>query len=714
MTIVLPPKLEDLVYGQKIKAGYGESTIVADFDFETYSEADLIDVGMVVYSEHPSTEILSLAYNLKDKKGPRLWKPNDLLPFDLFEHVRSGKLLEAWNVAFEWYIWINVAIHKYNFPILKPVQIRCAMGKARAYSLPGKLENCAKALKVLNKDKEGKRLLDKFSKPRKPTKDNPSMRIKPQDDPKDILRLYEYNLQDIKVESEISQLLPDLSQEEHNFWFCERAINRRGFAVDMKSVDNCISIVEETTEYYNKRLKKLTKGQLTEATKLAQMQKYLIEHHDFTLPNMREETIESVVKQNDTPLCVRQILDIRRSLNSAAIKKLYALKRLTSQDNRIYETSIYHGAHTGRSTGTGAQLKNLPNSGLNLYKCVCGVYHCRMICPECARENKKTLKEDWDMTAIEQVLYMASFKSRSLFNIYYGDVLGAISGCLRSLLISAPEYDLMASDYSAIEAVVLSILAEEDWRLEIFKTHGKIYEMTASQILNIPFDVLIEHKLKTGQHHPARKKGKVADLASGFQGSLGAYKKSGAHEFMTDEEILSAVKIWRRANPNIVALWYGLEKAAKVAIQNPGTEQRYKSITYYMDFTKKHLYCVLPSKRILTYHHPSIALGKYGEIIKYKEWEKSIGWIDVDTYGGKLTENVTQAVARDILANAIVKCHYAGYSPVLEVYDEIVVEVPENFGSIAELENLMCQLPDWAKGWPIKARDGWRGKRYRK
>jgi DNA polymerase len=714
MTIALPPKSEDLVYGQKIKAGYGESTILADFDFETYSEADLIDVGMVVYSEHPSTEILSLAYDLKDKKGHRLWKPNDLLPFDLFEHVRSGKLVEAWNVAFEWYIWINVAIHKYNFPLLKPTQIRCAMGKARAYSLPGALKKCAEILGTTQKDKEGDRLLNKFSKPRKPTKDNPSLRIKPQDDTKDALRLYSYNLQDIKVESEISQLLPDLSEAENKFWFCERAINRRGFSVDMRSVENCISIVEETTEYYNKRLKKLTNGQLTEATKLAQMQKYIIDYYDFTLPNMQEETIISVMQDINTPSSVKQILEVRQALNSAAVKKLYALKRYSSADKRIYETSLYYGAHTGRSTGVGAQLKNFPNSGLELYKCHCGVYHSRTICPECMRENNKTLKEEWGMNAIEQVLHIASFKSRSLLNVYYQDVLGAISGCLRSLLVSASQYDLMASDYSAIEAVVLAALAEEEWRINLFNTHGKIYEMTASQILNIPFEVLIEHKLKTGQHHSSRKLGKVAELASGYQGAIKGWKNFGAAEFMTDEEIQTAVTRWRKANSKIVELWYGLERAAKLAIKNPGTEQRYKSIMYYTDLSSKHLYCVLPSKRILTYHSPRVAQNAYGETIYYWGWKKSRGWVEIDTFGGRLTENVTQAVARDILANAIVNCHYAGYSPVLEVYDEIVVEVPESFGSIAELENLMCQLPDWAKGWPIKARDGWRGKRYRK
>ena len=715
MNIALPPKLEDLVYGDKIKAGYGETTIVADFDFETYSEADLTEVGMVVYSEHPSTEILSLAYNLKNKKGPQLWKPGDILPFDLFSHMKLGKLIEAWNVAFEWYIWINVAIHKYNFPMIKPIQLRCAMAKARAYGLPGKLDYCAKALGTSSKDKEGKRLLDKFSRPRKPTKSNPATRIKPQDDIRDAIKLYEYNLQDIKVESEISSRIPDLSEEEHKFWFCERALNRRGFTVDLKAVNDCIAIVEEVTEYYNKQLKKLTNGRLTEASKLAQMKNYLREEYQIDLPDMQEKTIAIFLNKESLPIQVKQILNIRNILNSAAIKKLYALKRLTSEDGRIYETSIYHGAHTGRSTGTGAQLQNLPNSGLDLHKCLCGIYHNKKSCPECRRENSPGLKkEEWNIKAIEQVLYMITFKSRSLLQLYYDDVFESVSGCLRSLLISAPEYDLMASDYSSIEAVVLSVLAEENWRLNVFNTHGKIYEMTASKILNIPFEAIIDHKLKTGKHHPARKIGKVAELASGYQGALGAYKKFGADEFMSEDEILNAVKIWRSDNTNIVQLWYGLEKAARTALQNPGSEHKYKAITYYTDLSKNHLYCVLPSKRILTYHYATLGVGKYGEVIQYKEWQNPIGWITVDTYGGKLTENVTQAVARDIMANAIVNCHFSGYSPVLEVYDEIVVEVPETFGSVDELEELMCRLPNWAKGWPIKARDGWRGKRYRK
>lgn len=714
MSIELPPKSEDLIYGQKIKAGYGETTIVADFDFETYSELDLTDVGAVVYSEHASTEVLSLAYDLKDKKGPRLWKPGDILPFDLFSHIKLGKILEAWNVAFEWYIWINVAIHKYNFPILKPTQIRCAMAKARAYSLPGALGKCAKVLHTLEKDKDGERLLNKFSKPRKPTKDNPNTRIRLQDDIKDALRLYQYNIQDIKAEAQISQLVPDLSEEEGKFWFCERAINRRGFYVDIKAIEDCIAVVEETTEYYHSKLKKLTKGQIAEASKLSQIQKYLADTYNFILPNMQEETIITAIENSDTPDPVKQILKIRQSLNSAAVKKLYALKRYTNNDNRIYETSLYYGAHTGRSTGVGPQLKNFPNSGLSLYKCLCSSYHNQMVCPVCMRENKRPIKEEWGITAIEQVLHTISFRSRSLLNLYYGDALNAISGCLRSLLISAPDYDLICSDYSAIEAVVLAALAEEEWRLDLFKTHGKTYEMTASQILNIPFNALMDHKLKTGQHHPARKIGKVAELAAGYQGAINGWKNFGASDFMTDDEINLAVKQWRNSNRNIVQFWYGLEKAAKLAIQYPGTEHKYKSITYYTDFSSKHLYCVLPSKRILTYHSPRIVENAYGGIIYYWGWKKSVGWVEIDTFGGRLTENVTQAVARDILAHAIINCHYAGYSPVLEVYDEIVAEVPETFGSIAELEHIMCKLPAWANGWPIKAVNGWRGKRYRK
>lgn len=717
--IAPPPTLSDLRYGDKVKAGYGESTILADFDFETYSEVDLLEKGVVIYSEHPSTEILSLAYDLKDGKGARLWKPSDLeRPLDLIQHVKEKKLLEAWNVAFEWYLWMNVCIPKYDFPILFPLFVRCAMAKARAYGLPGSLEQCALVLgTVAQKDKEGKRLIQKFSKPRKPTLSDKSTRNFPENYPEDAALLYAYNIQDIKVEAEISSLIPDLSEDEFNFWFHERRINRTGIGVDLQAVEDCIEIVDQAFEEYHTELRYLTKGVLTEASKLAQMKQYLKECHGLNMPDMQQETIDQTLKVLQDPVAKR-ILEIRNTLNSAAIKKLYALKNYTFE-GRIYENSIYHAARTGRSTGVGAQLKNLPNSGLSLYLCICGIYHAKQECPECGHIAGDLLKEKWNINAAEQILFMTSFKSLGLLEFYYGDAFDAIAGCLRSMLISKKDYDLIASDYVSIEAIVLAVLADEKWRLDVFKTHGKIYEMSAAKITGIPFDEILAYKEENKEHHPSRKLGKVAELASGYQGYTGAWKKAGADLFLSEDQIKRSVDMWRQSSPNIVKLWKGLELAAKTAIQYPGTKQHYKLISYDVDLSKKHLYCTLPSGRILTYHEPKIVQGDFGDQIAFKGWNTNaamggIGWVTMYTYGGKLTENVTQAVARDILAYAIINCTKKGYIPVLEVYDEIVAEIQEGFGSVIEMEAIMGSLPPWAQGWPIKARDGWRGKRYRK
>jgi DNA polymerase len=311
--------------------------------------------------------------------------------------------------------------------------------------------------------------------------------------------------------------------------------------------------------------------------------------------------------------------------------------------------------------------------------------------------------------------------------------VAAVSGCLRGLFAAAPGWDLICSDFSAIEAVVLAELAGEEWRQEVFRTHGKIYEMSASKITGIPFEDFAKYKKETGQHHPMRKKvGKVAELASGYGGGLGAWKAFGADEFMTDDEIRDNVKAWREASPAVKAFWYGLQDAAFMAVQNPGHCYSYQAprtahgqppaIIYGVK--DDILYCRLPSGRNLTYHAPRLEpdtdyYGRPTLRLTYMGWNSDykkgpIGWTRLDTWGGKLTENVVQAVSRDLLAFAMPPLERAGYPIVLHVHDEIVSEIPAGSGDVAEFEKIMSTVPAWAEGWPVKAAGGWRGKRYRK
>ncbi len=293
----------------------------------------------------------------------------------------------------------------------------------------------------------------------------------------------------------------------------------------------------------------------------------------------------------------------------------------------------------------------------------------------------------------------------------FGDALDTISGCIRGLYIAAPGHDLICSDYSAIEAVVLAELAGERWRQEVFRTHGRIYEMSAAKITGVPMDE---------NRHPNRGLGKLAELAGGSQGGVDAWKRFGADKFFdSDAEMLVAVKKWRRASPAIAGdydawgewvdgFWKNLENAARSAIQNPGHPFIVRHITYQV--SEGTLYCRLPSGEFLTYHQPRLdsVIDKYGRTnleISFKGWNTNamkgpVGWLRESTYGGKLAENVTQAVARDILAAALVRVENAGYPVVKHVHDEIVAEVPEGRGSIEELEALMVELPAWARGYP--------------
>lgn len=759
-----------------VNTGYGVSTIYPSIDFETYSpcgyvwneisqkfesppgtdNSGLPLVGMAKYSEHPETEILSLAYDLKNGKGVRLWIPGTEHPTDLFEYVINGGIIEAWNCAFERWIWGNVAV-RMGFPRAAIWQWRDAAAKARAFGLPGKLANAGDVLNItLKKDKDGDRLIKKFSIPVNPTKKNLLKRNLLQDDPVDANKLYQYNIRDVEAECEISRQCPDLNSNELKFWLCDQAINQRGVKVDLETIDSCIAIVEQLMTKYNNELKVLTGGEVSSASEILRLKKWIndkIEKSEFsayirTFSDLQSETIELELKKlrnfcaknENNPnfsvlLHIVRALEIRQLTNSAAIKKLYAMKYQACKDGRVRDLFIYHSARTGRAAGTGPQPQNLPNHGPTCSfcencNCHSGVDLLRGFCPWCGHTENKHI--EWNEKAVKDAIALFKTKNLTTIEYFFENVADVISGSLRGMFIADHGKDLICSDYSSIEAVILAALAGEEWRLDVFRTHGKIYEMSASKITGIPFEEFERHFIENGAHHPARKKiGKVAELASGYGGWIGAWKAFGADEFFSDEEIKQHILTWRKASPAITEFWggqqknwqpclFGLEGAVIQAIQNPGIKFSCRAISYIL--VNDVLYCELPSKRHIVYHKPRLEPAVYprsGFSISYETWNTnpkygSIGWIRLHTYAGKLTENVVQAVARDILAHAIVNLEQRGYPVVLHIHDEIVSEIPKGFGSIEEFESILNSLPDWASNWPIVAKGGWRDERYRK
>lgn len=762
ITLILkPPSLEDLRHGTKLNAGLGVSTVLADMDFETYSPAGFVwdeknnkwgtfpnatkkglsVVGTVAYTQHPDAEVLCLAYNLKQGDGPKVWTPYDdfgFFPDDLIDYVKSGGIIEAWNSFFEYSVWNNICVRKYGFPTLGLSQMRCAMAKARAFALPGSLEKAGEVLNTqARKDKRGSQVLNKFSIPRNPTKTNLNLRSPPSSQDADFQDLLLYCKQDIKAESEISSRIPDLSETELEFWKCDQRINTRGIQIDIEGIKSCISVIEQAYDKYNTELKSLTNGEVQSASEVAKLIKWLSKHGICT-STLDENSINHLLEKEDLLPSIQRVLQIRQMISSASVKKLYAMLNQVSKEGRLHNLFVYHSARTGRAAGAGPQPQNLPNSGPQILQCKFCDNHTpsttdTRICKWCGEILPDFLQiRDWDVHSVKESLKTIKTNSLECVEMFWGNAVDTISACLRGLFIAAPKHTLICSDYSAIEAVVLAALAGEQWRLDVFNTHGKIYEMSASKITGIPFEEFEKYKKENDVHHPMRKKiGKVAELASGYQGWIGAWKQFGADKFFNDDEIKQSILAWRKASPAIVKMWggqptkynnefFGLEGAAVQAVLNPGIKFEYRGITYLVK--GEILYCQLLSQRHIVYHKPRLDWDEQRDSWKlsFEGWNTNpknggIGWIRMSTYGGKLTENVVQATARDILAHAIINLEKADYPVVLHVHDEIVCEVMEAFNpSITRLEQIMSTMPEWAKGWPIHAQNGWIGNRYRK
>jgi len=732
----------------------GVSTEIADLDFETYSPAGYVwdpvraryvapagasvlglpAVGAAVYSEHPDAEVLSLAYNLKDGTGAHLWRPGDPSPDALLAHVANGGLLEAWNCAFERWIWNNICTRKYGWAPLPARCLRDAAAKARAFGLPGRLADAGAALgAVTQKDKDGTRLIRKFCIPRAPTLKNASHRILLLDDPADADNLYRYNLRDIEAEAEISRVTPDLTPSELEFWHCDQAINGRGVQLDRQAISACIAVINAAQLKYTAELVTLTDGAVTSISQVARLRTWA-EGKGVASTSLDAVAVSELLAGTSLPPEVRRALEIRELIGSAAVKKLFAMQNTLTRSGRVHDLFIYHGARTGRAAGEGVQPQNLPNRGMEVSRCLhCSRHFSTKIpdCPWCGVRGGGGHYVEWNPEAVRDVLEVVSTRSLECVQYYFDDATAAVSGCLRGLFISKPGCDLVCSDYRAIEAVVLAALAGEQWRLDVFNTHGMIYETSAARILGKSLDVYTAHKAATGTHHQDRKLGKLAELASGFSGWIGAWKAFGADESMSDDQIKQAILAWRAASPAIVEFWggqpnwrnstyFGLEGAAVQAVLTPGVSYNCRGIHYLKHGA--HLYCRLLSGRYLTYHNVQLSPsernpGTYS--LSFDGWNTNPkygarGWVRMFTYAGKLTENVVQATARDILSHAIVNLEAAGYPVVLHVHDEIVSEVPEGFGSVAELERIMATVPSWANGWPVHAAGGWRAKRYRK
>lgn len=691
-------------------------------------------VGVYNYVRHPTFEILNLTYNLKDGYGPRFWRPG--LPVEilrpLFDWVREGQLaclfpenpqcvglLEAWNCFFEATVWKEYCTPKLGWPSILAIQWRDAMAKAARFSYPRALDNAGDVIlnpvteAHLKKDKAGKDLVRKLTVPKNPTKANPALRWTRELTPEEFARFDAYNVQDTVSESVISSRIPDLCPRELEIWQVDQAINHRGMYIDRPGVENMIAIAEQAFEREHSRLSEITKGAATKGTEVSKIVAWM-KTQGVYLPNLDEDIVESELKRPH-PENVKQVLLIRQRTAFGSVKKLYAIRAQTAADGRLRDQYAFAAAQTDLWNGQNVQMANL-------YK----------------------PSELWAQkpAGVEQAF--AAMASRSLEYVegVYGNALEAIANCLRSVVVAAPGHRLIMSDYTAIQAVVCAGLAGEEWRLEVFRTHGKIYEMCASMITGKPFEFYLDYKKQHGVHHEDRNPyGKIPELSAQFAAWINGWKKFGAGDFMTDDEIKLAILKWRAKCPMIVELWggqtrnkfgrdlngnratefpdlYGLEGAAISAVLNPDTCYGYRNIRYVVH--NDTLYCQPPGNcSPLVYHEPRLTpstrtyASPWELELSYVGWNSNQtkgagGWTRTDLYGGVLTQNVVAKVSREYQADSLVRCERSGiYLPVMHTHDEIVTEVPLGRGSVDEYLKLV-NVPragcydDQSRPWPVK------------
>lgn len=733
-------------------------------------------VGTPNYVMDPSAEILCLYYDLKDGLGRRAWLPGTPSPTDLLDYIAGGGLIEAWNVTFEFWVWNVIGVRLLGWPPLLLGQCRCVMAKSRRHSLPGALGKAATVLGTQEKDKAGHALIRKLTRPLKPTKKREAFRWTPATAWDDFAALYAYCDIDVKTEDEAAAHIPDLSPDELATWQMDQAINLRGVQVDVETLDAALDVLGQTERKYTLELATITAGAVGGVSQVAKMGEWLgtqglqmdditkeavkgrldkigqaRRHNDGTMSETELEALHSVDFQVfgellALPTAVWRVLEIRQTLGAANVKKLRTLKLQVNSDGRLRDQYMYCGAdRTGRWSAGGVQLQNITAKGPKSAQCEgCGKHFNPLSvdgnCPRCGSWAWHTMP-GWTVEAVLDAVQDIRTRDLAHIETVWGNPITVMCGCLRGLFLAKPGHDFICVDFSAIEAVSAACLSRCQWRIDVFQGHAKIYEESAARATGISFDEIMAYKKEHGMHHPARATiGKVRELAGGYGGWIGAWKNFGADAFMNDDEIKADVLKWRDESPEIVDMWggqfkwcgpgkwdyrpelFGLEGCAIQAIQYPGKCFSHIDITYgvFGDV----LYCRLPSGRFLTYHRPRLAPARDklnrgpSYQITFEGYNSNsqkgpVGWFRLETYGGKLFENVNQAVSRDIQADAMKRCEAAGYPLVMHTHDEGVAEVPEGFGSVEEMERIMAIRPEWASWWPIKAA-GWRHKRYQK
>ena len=656
-------------------------------DLETYSDVNLKKAGLYRYVQSPAFEILLFAYSLDGAPTQVVdMAQGEKIPLEVVHALTDPQCLKhAYNAAFEWY-----CLSKYMGVQLPPSQWRDTMLHGLYAGYTAGLDATGRALGI-PEDKQklatGKALIRYFCVPCKPTKSNGGRtRNYPHHDPEKWELFKTYNGQDVVAEMEIERRLsvfpvPDFVQKQ---WETDLLINARGVAVDMDFCEGALELGETIRAQLTDEAVQLSGLQNPNSVK--QLARWLSAETGDDITSLRKETIKELLGRDNADH-VQRMLEIRQELGKTSTKKYDAIEAAVCDDGRVRGLLQFYGANrTGRWAGRLVQVQNLPRTYTEPL--------------EFARELVKGRKLD-------------------ALRIVYGSPNDTLSQLIRTTFVAAPGNVLIDADFSAIEARVISWLADEEWRLEVFRTQGKIYEASASQMFGVP----LERIKKGNPKYSLRQRGKVAELALGYQGGVPAMRQMDTGKLLADlpdEEIKDIVDKWRNTNPKIRNLWYSFNDAAIRVIQNGGS-LRVRCCTFARECDCiRGTTCMtisLPSGRKLYYVEPSVGENRWGgPSITYMGVNDKNKWGRIETYGGKLVENVVQAIARDCLAQAIEHLEAAGLPVVFHIHDEVVIDTAAfdtNDAMLDKVVKIMSTPIPWAEGLPLGA-DGWVGAFFKK
>lgn len=627
-------------------------------DIETHSDFDLRKTGAHRYVEAPDFEILIIAYSIDGGEVESI----DMYDIDeqLYKEFR-GLLFDpqvikyAFNAAFE-----RTALAKHFKTEMPASEWRCSMVNATRAGLPASLDMCAEALNVdAQKDSKGKALIRYFSVPCKPTKVNGGRtRNLPEHDPEKWQQFIDYCEQDVRAEMAIADAIAEFEvlDSEQQLWTIDQHINDRGVHIDEALMLGAYELDEISKNDLMSQAKQLTG--LDNPNSTQQLLKWF-EEQGLEIDNLRKATVDEYLQKATGK--ARKMLELRQQMSKTSVKKYDKMYQMACNDNRVRGMFQFYGAGTGRWAGRGVQMQNLTKHKMTDEEL------------DIAREAIKQQDFDW-------LDFMLDYE--------YQDILSQL---VRTTFTAQDGYKLAVSDFSAIEARVIAWFAGEQWRLDVFDTHGKIYEASAAQMFNVPIESI-------GKGDPLRQKGKVAELALGYQGGAGALESMGALDMgIEKDELKPLVDAWREANPNIKSFWANCQKAA-LKVTRDGKPQIANSVKFYKK--RGHLFAELPSGRALVYRDVKLGKNSWGStVINFQGMNINRKWGTVSTYGGKLVENIVQATARDALGVSMARLEEQGYKIVAHVHDEIILEVPDDgIDHLKDIEQIMSLPIEWAEG----------------